>query len=120
MLFYIEFSLAARALDGVRLVVRGYFQCEAAGAAEEDEAVYPSHNIADLAELFSRSLFLLCLFGGLAECDAFFGESDGGERSFVFCDFCECVGVVFEGGAPGHVAQDFDSLRDRGVGAGEV
>jgi len=117
---YVQDSFTAGTLDFIAFEIGWDFEFQPAQAGQEGELIYLSHNVVDLAHLGFAAFFLFGFFAGLAHRDVFFGEGGDGYDRFGFCYGTKGVGVVFEGGAMGHIAQNSYSFRNGRVGAGQV
>ena len=117
---YVQSAFTAWAIDFVVFEIGWYFEFQPAEAGQEDELIDPSHDVVDLTHLGFAAFFLFGFFAGLADRDVFFGESGDGDDRFGFCYGTKGVGVVFEGGAVGHIAQDSYPFGNGRVGAGQV
>ena len=117
---YVQGAFAAWTGYCFAFIVWWDFEFQPAQAGQEDELVYPSHNIAYLAHLSFKAFFLFSFYAGFSQGDVLFGQSGRGDYRFGFCYGAERFRVVFERCAVSHVAQNFYPFRNRRVGAGKV
>ena len=120
LLRHVQGFLAPGTPDLASLVVGGDLELEATGASQEGKAVDLTHDVTDLAKLFTGALCGLGFGGaGFTQGDLFRAQGRVGQGSGRARDLLEGLGVV-DVGTAGHLAEDLNAFLDGGMGAGQV